>query len=100
MEGAIVLSLISKVSKIDNVKLIREPSNNKINDMVFGFHNEKSPDLDGITTKVLYSCWPFIRFACYQMVKTFWLDGVMPLLALVGVIKLILKMSPKDGDLS
>lgn len=96
LKRATILSLISKVSRKDNLKLIRCPNNSEIEKVVFSFHNEKSPSLDGITTEVLHLCWPFIRHVCFDMVKSFWCDNIMLLSSLVGVIKLI----PKDGDLN
>lgn len=97
VERVAVLSLITKkVSQLENDRLIRCPNHLEIKKVVFSFHNEKSPGLDGITTEVLHKCWPFIQRACYEMVEVFWLDRIMPLSSLAGVIKLI----PKDGDLS
>lgn len=97
VERAAVLSLITKkVTSAKNVALILSPSILEIEHVAMSFQNEKSPGLDGITIGVLHKCWPFIKFACFEMVLSFWQDGVMPLSALAGVIKLI----PKDGDLS
>lgn len=93
MERAAVLSLITKkVSSVDNAKLIRGPSNAEIDVVVMGFHNEKYRGLDGITTiKDTSFVLAFHQDGFYDMVKSFWRDGVMSLSSLAGVIKLILK---------
>lgn len=55
VERAVVLALITKkVTKEQNTNLLCYPGIFEIKNVVQGFHNEKSPDLDGVITKGLH----------------------------------------------
>lgn len=86
------LSLITKkITDEENRTMIEEPMDDEIEKLVMALPTEKSPRIDGVTTKVLTKFWPVMKEACTTMIKVLWRDGTLTLKASTGVIKLIPK---------
>ncbi|KAL3696875.1 hypothetical protein R1sor_010951 [Riccia sorocarpa] len=88
--------LTKSVTQHQDRQINIKPPEDEIDKVAKLMKNDKSPGLDGFTTEMLMTCWPFIRGDCIAMIHHFWDQGELLRDTRTAVIKLIPKNEFKE----
>ncbi|KAL3693269.1 hypothetical protein R1sor_006920 [Riccia sorocarpa] len=88
---ACLVNTNKKVSREQNLDLIRRPAEEEVEITVKLLKADKSPGADGLTAEVLRASWSWTRAACFALIDEFWKTKRLGENDVTGVIKLLPK---------